>query len=63
VAWQPTDASARPWHFYDLDADPLELHNLVDDPQCREELARHHQLLRTMLEEAGDFYPLAEARP
>ena len=32
----------RPWQFFDLENDPYELTNLVDDPAHAAEVARHH---------------------
>jgi arylsulfatase A-like enzyme len=51
----------KPWQFFDLDADPYEMNNLVDDPAHAEELVRHHGLLRQRLAETYDHYVLAPA--
>nr|BFE56213.1 sulfatase [Dactylosporangium thailandense] len=50
-----------PWQFFDLEADPYELTNLVDDPAAAGEVARHHALLRERLAETFDHYVLAPA--
>jgi arylsulfatase A-like enzyme len=51
----------RPWQFFDLENDPYELTNLVDDPPYADDVARHHELLRSRLAEAHDHYVLAPA--
>jgi arylsulfatase A-like enzyme len=51
----------RPWQFFDLENDPYELTNLVDDPAHAAEAARHHALLRSRLAETYDHYVLAPA--
>ncbi|MBD3239653.1 MAG: sulfatase-like hydrolase/transferase [Chitinivibrionales bacterium] len=52
--------AARPWHFYDLQRDPLQLHNLIHDPRWRNEIAGHREWLKTLLREVDDHYPLAD---
>jgi arylsulfatase A-like enzyme len=51
----------RPWQFFDLDEDPYELTNLVDSPDHRDLVARHHQMLRARLAETYDHYVLGPA--
>ena len=51
----------RPWQFFDLDEDPYELTNLVDSPEHRDLVARHHEALRARLAETHDHYVLAPA--
>jgi arylsulfatase A-like enzyme len=51
----------KPWQFFDLEKDPYELENLVDDPAYADQVAHHHELLRTRLEETYDHYVLAPA--
>ncbi|MEV0715534.1 sulfatase [Asanoa sp. NPDC050611] len=51
----------RPWQFFDLENDPYEMTNLVDDPAHADEVARHHALLRSRLAETYDHYVLAPA--
>jgi arylsulfatase A-like enzyme len=51
----------KPWQFFDLKADPYELNNLVDDPAYADEVARHHRMLRELLESTYDHYVLAPA--
>jgi arylsulfatase A-like enzyme len=51
----------RPWQFFDLEADPYELTNLVDDPEYADEVRRHHELLRDRMVETYDHYVLAPA--
>ncbi|MGA8116489.1 MAG: sulfatase [Actinocatenispora sp.] len=51
----------RPWQFFDLEADPYELTNLIDDPAYADEIRRHHSLLRERMAETYDHYVLAPA--
>lgn len=51
----------RPWQFFDLEADPYEQHNLVDDPDTAELVKHHHDLLRDRLVDTNDHYVLAPA--
>jgi arylsulfatase A-like enzyme len=51
----------RPWQFFDLETDPYEQHNLIDDPAHAAEIGRHHARLRDLLVETGDHYVLAPA--
>ena len=51
----------RPWQFFDLDEDPYELTNLVDSPEHRDLVARHHEALRARLAATHDHYVLAPA--
>lgn len=51
----------RPWQFFDLEKDPYEMENLVDDPAYADRVAHHHELLRLRLEETYDHYVLAPA--
>jgi N-sulfoglucosamine sulfohydrolase len=43
--------------LYDMEADPLSLHNLAEDPDYQTILANHRKLLDTWMEETGDFIP------
>lgn len=43
--------------LYDLDKDPLEEHNLVNDPRYASELRRHQQLLNDWKAETNDVLP------
>jgi arylsulfatase A-like enzyme len=52
---------AHPWHFFDLENDPHEMKNLVDDPDWADEVKRHHQLLRDEMVRTEDDYVLAAA--
>ncbi len=51
----------KPWQFFDLETDPYELTNVLDDPKYADEVRRHHALLRDRLEETDDHYVLAPA--
>ena len=54
-------SGGRPWQFFDLQADPYELTNRVDDPACADEVRRHHKLLAEAIVRTGDHYVLSEA--
>jgi arylsulfatase A-like enzyme len=43
--------------LYDLEADPLELHNLATDEDYRDILVEHRAVLDNWIEETGDFIP------
>ena len=43
-----------PEEFYDYERDPDALHNLIDDPQWQDEIARHRQLLHDWMVRTGD---------
>jgi len=49
----------RPWQLFDLEADPFEQHNLVDDPGSAALTAQLHDRLRQLLIETADDYPLS----
>lgn len=51
----------RPWQFFDLELDPYEMNNLVDDPLCVDDVRHHHELLRQRLADSFDHYVLAPA--
>ena len=50
-----------PWQFFDLDSDPGEMRNLIDDPAYADEIARHHRLLCQRLLETEDHFVLQPA--
>ena len=50
-----------PWQFFDLQEDPYEQHNRIDDPDYRGEIARHHALLRARMDETDDHFVLLPA--
>lgn len=52
---------ARPWQFFDLEADPYERQNLIDHPDCINEIVRHHELLRERIIETDDHFVLVPA--
>ncbi len=54
-------AGARPWQLFDLEADPYEQHNLVDDPGAADIAADLHRRLIRLLDESGDDFALAPA--
>ncbi len=51
-------SGAVPWSFFDLQEDPHELHNRIDDPALEEEVRRHHGWLRDDLARTEDHYVL-----
>ena len=50
-----------PWQFFDLERDPYEMRNLIEDPAAQDEIARHHGLLRDRLVATSDHYVLKPA--
>jgi arylsulfatase A-like enzyme len=42
--------------FFDIERDPGEIHNLIRDPDHREEVTRHRHLLRAWAVETGDDF-------
>ena len=53
--------AGRPWQFFDLEKDPGEAQNLVDDLAYRDEVVRHHRLLCERLVETEDHFVLSPA--
>lgn len=51
----------KPWQLFDLQNDPSEMFNLLDDPAWKAEAANQHRILRDTLVATGDHYPLAPA--
>ncbi|MDE2723735.1 MAG: sulfatase, partial [Gemmatimonadota bacterium] len=50
-----------PWLLYDNDADPFQLNNLVDDPECADLRNELDAYLQRRLDEGGDeFLPGAD---
>ncbi len=49
----------QPWHFFDLETDPCELNNLIDDPDSQPLIKQHHQWLYERMKETGDHAWLA----
>ena len=52
---------AEPWMFFDLENDPHEMQNLIEDENFRDEIARHHDLLRQRMLETEDHLVLLPA--
>ncbi len=50
-----------PWQFFDLENDPWEQRNLLDDPAYRGEIIRHHDLLLNRMKETEDHFVLLPA--
>ena len=55
------NTGGTPWQFFDQESDPWERHNLIDSPEQRDEIARHHRLLRERMRETGDHFVLLPA--
>ncbi|MGY8825274.1 MAG: sulfatase family protein [Candidatus Latescibacterota bacterium] len=53
--------ASEPWLFFDLENDPYEMKNLVDDPAWDQEKARLHDLLRARIAETDDPFVLSPA--
>ena len=51
----------KPWQFFDLEKDPGEVNNLMDDPAYRDEVTRLHQLLCERMIETEDHFVLLPA--
>jgi arylsulfatase A-like enzyme len=52
---------AKPWQLFDLEADPWEMRNLIDDEAHRTTATQHHHWLRQRMEETLDPLALAPA--
>jgi arylsulfatase A-like enzyme len=44
--------------FYDLTADPFQMENLIDDPDCQDLIQQHQDLLHSILEDSGTPTPM-----
>ncbi len=51
----------KPWQFFDLENDPWEQRNLLDDPAYRGEIKRYHDLLLNRMKETDDHFVLLPA--
>jgi arylsulfatase A-like enzyme len=51
----------EPWQLFDLETDPYEQHNLLDDPEATDTARDLHGKLRAALNEYGDDYALEPA--
>jgi arylsulfatase A-like enzyme len=56
-----TTGGMKPWQFFDLQSDPYEMHNLLDDAGSREAIEQHHAWLRARMVETLDHAVLASA--
>ena len=50
------ETGGTPWQFYDLQDDPYEMHNRVDDPASRGLVVQHHRWMRERM--VADKRPL-----
>ena len=55
------EEGGKPWQFYDIINDPYEMENLIDNPKYKEEIIKHHKLLRNLLIKTHDHYVLADS--
>ena len=51
----------KPWQFFDLNKDPYEMNNLIDEQNSHDEIAYHHDLLHQSLRETEDPFVLLPA--
>ena len=58
---QGDNLTGHPWQFFDLEQDPEERHNLIDDPDAQENIAHHHRLLIDRMRETEDHFVLSPA--
>ena len=61
LADAPDHTRARPWLLYDLEADPLQMHNRIGAPDFRNIAAVLHRRLRERILETGDVFELDAA--
>lgn len=52
-------AGCRPWQFFNLQEDPLEMKNLIESPEQQDLIAQHHQWLRERMIETSDHFVLS----
>jgi arylsulfatase A-like enzyme len=50
------------WEFYDLEKDPDEMHNAINDPEYADKIAELKQQLQTLMQEVGDTGSLDDFR-
>lgn len=60
ATWRLTADGPVAWHLYDLEADPHELDNLVDDPSARDLHHELHARLRRELRRTADDFELGD---
>lgn len=51
----------QPWQFFDLENDPYELNNLINDESKEEDILQHHKWLLDRMKETGDSEWIAAA--
>ena len=56
-----TNMGSDPWLFFDLENDPGEMNNLIDDPNYRDQIMHHHRLLSERIIETEDHFVLSPA--
>jgi arylsulfatase A-like enzyme len=55
------EEGGKPWQFFDIESDPYEIENLIDNPEYTKEIIQHHKLLRDLLIKTEDHYVLASS--
>ncbi len=55
---QFSDQHVAPWQLFNLENDPLEQRNLVEQPEYSAKVKQMHTKLAGMLENAGDFFSI-----
>lgn len=51
----------KPWQFFDLQSDPYEMNNLIEDPAWEAQITRHHRKLSEQIKISGDPFVLLPA--
>jgi arylsulfatase A-like enzyme len=59
MIFYPTWKNGPFWEFFDLDADPLEMNNLIDDPNSVDRIAKFKERLFSLAQEFEDDEALA----
>jgi arylsulfatase A-like enzyme len=57
------DEPARPWQFFDLERDPHEAVNMIDNPAHADEAQRLHEMMVQRMVETGDTFDAGTAPP
>lgn len=63
ITWRRDEGGTRPWHLFDLDEDPHELRNLVDEAGTEELRAELNGTLEHLLRASEDPFVLDTTRP
>ncbi len=52
------NAVGKPWQFFDLKKDPYEINNLINSPQMKGEIKKHHEYLQAAMIKSEDTFPI-----